>query len=66
MSTANTLKIISGAITVINGLISLTENSAKYRQMVANAIAEGRDVSEAELDSLESSAREAIARAGED
>lgn len=66
MSTAATLKTISGAISVINGLISLTENSAKYRQMVANAIAEGRDISEAELNALENSAREAIARAGED
>lgn len=66
MSSAAVLNTLVGAIGVINGLISLSENSARYRKMVADAVAEGRDLSIEDLDTLEKEAVEAIAEARKD
>jgi hypothetical protein len=63
MQSVVVLKTIAGAIGVLNGLISLSENSAKYRNIVANAVAEGRDLSIEELDTLETEAIQAIKEA---
>lgn len=63
MNSVAVLKTLTGAVSLINGLISLSENSAKYRQMVANAVADGRDITVEELDSLEAEARQAIEEA---
>lgn len=56
----NSLVAVQAAITIINSLIVLGNNSEKFRQLVANAIAEGRNISAKELDSLAESAYKAI------
>lgn len=66
MSTTNTLAIISSTISVLNGLISLSENSSKYREMVAKAIAGGENLSEEQLADLKQDALDAIAEARKD
>lgn len=40
---------ISHYLTILNGLISASAHTEEYRQMVAKAIAEGRDISNEEL-----------------
>lgn len=65
-NTAATLGIIAKAIAVVNGLINLSENAEKYRKVVAQAIAEGRDITDQELDQFRSDAAEAIAEARKD
>lgn len=66
MSTETTLKAISAGITIVNSLISISENSAKYRQMVTEAISEGRDLSEEDLAELREEAQSAINEARKD
>ena len=65
MST-QTLAIVAKTIGVLNGLISLTANAQQYRAAIADAIKEGRDLTEDELDILESQAYDAIAEARKD
>lgn len=66
MSGATTLKMISSGIAILNGLISMTAESEKYRALVSNAVSEGRDVSEDELDSIRDDALDAIEQAKQD
>ena len=61
-----TLSLVTGTIAVLNGLLLLSENGAKYRARVAAAIAENRDLTVEELDDLKQDAIDAIAKARED
>lgn len=66
MSTATTLNIITSGINVLNGIIELSENSSKYRKMVADAISENRELSFEDLEVLRNDAQDAINRARQD
>jgi hypothetical protein len=52
--------LVIQALTLLNTLISLTSDSQKYRDIIAKSIAEGRDITETELDESESAAFAAI------
>jgi hypothetical protein len=54
---------ISNALALINGLISASAHTEEYRQMVAKAIAEGRDISDEELASVAKRIEESLAEA---
>lgn len=45
----STSRDISNALTLLNLAIAAVENSDTYRRVVAQAVAEGRDISDAEL-----------------
>lgn len=59
----NSLIVIQAAITIINGLIVIGNNSAKFRALVAKAVAEGRNISAEEIKELEQSAIDSIRNA---
>ena len=52
--------IIIQAVTLINALIDLLNVSKEYRDTIAKAIAEGRQITESELDAAVESAQAAI------
>ena len=54
---------ISNALALINGLISASAHTEEYRQMVAKAIAEGRDISDEELEAVAKRVGDALAQA---
>lgn len=64
-STAATLKVLTGAISLIDAALSLAGNAQKYRAMVGRAIAEGRDLTAAELAELHADAQASIDQLGE-
>lgn len=62
--TADAVLVISRLITAIDAAIRLAGNSQKYREIVAKAVAEGRPLTESELDALRDDAQAAIDRLG--
>jgi hypothetical protein len=54
---------VSSTLAVINGLISASAHTEEYRQMVAKAIAEGRDISDEELAAVANRIEGALAEA---
>lgn len=62
MSSAGTLLVVTRAVTLLNAAITLAGNSKKYRALIAKAINENRDITDAELSQLASDAQEAIDR----
>lgn len=58
------LQVINGAISVIDAALMLAGNAQKYRAVVARAIAEGRDLTDAELAELRADAQAAVDRLG--
>lgn len=61
---ADAALLVSRILTVLDAAIQMTGNAAKYRQIVGQAIAEGRDLNDAELDALRDDARAAVDRLG--
>jgi hypothetical protein len=59
-STATTLMVLSQAVALLNAAVMLAGNSEKYRTLIANAVAEGRDITEGELKGLSDDAQSAI------
>jgi hypothetical protein len=47
-------------VSLLNAGLTLAANSQKYRDMVANAVREGRDLSPEELESLRNDAQTAV------
>lgn len=62
MDAANVINIV----TAITQLLSALDIDKHLRYKIANAVAEGRDLTEAELDELIDSAQSAIDKARED
>lgn len=62
---SDSLLLVSRLLSAMDIAIRLSENSAQFRAMVAQAIAEGRDLSDEELATLRNDARAAIDRLGE-
>jgi hypothetical protein len=54
---------ISSALALINGLISASAHTEEYRQMVAKAIAEGRDINDEELAAVATRVQDELAAA---
>lgn len=61
-SAGEALILINHLVTLMDSFIKLTGNSQKYRDLVANAIAEGRDLTNDELEQLRRDAQEALYR----
>jgi hypothetical protein len=61
-STATTLLVITRGIALLNAAILLAGNSEKYRALIAKAVSEDRDITEAELQQLSDDADDAIER----
>jgi hypothetical protein len=59
-SAVTTLMVLSQAVTLLNAAVLLAGNSEKYRALVANAVAEGRDITNSELEQLSDGAQSAI------
>lgn len=60
MSSASTLVVVTQAVSLLNAAITLAGNSEKYRNLIATAVAEGRDITDDELAELRNDAQEAI------
>ena len=61
---ADVLLIVSRLITVLDSAITLSGNSEKFRKLVADAVAEGRDLSYEELHELRKDAQNAVDKLG--
>lgn len=59
-------EVIIKSISLINSIISLLKVSKDYRETIAQAILEGRDITEQELDDAEAAAQKAIDNALKD
>ena len=59
-SVAGALTIITRSIALLNAAIVLTGNSEKYRELVARAVNENRDITDLELQRLARDAEDAI------
>jgi hypothetical protein len=59
-STVTTLLVISRVVSLLNAALILAGNSEKYRALIASAVAEGRDITEEELEHLSADAQSAI------
>lgn len=59
---ADAALLVSRLITALDAAIQFAGNSQKYREVVARAVAEGRDLNEFELDALRDDAQAAINR----
>lgn len=55
-----TLLLISRLLSALDIAIQATENAAQYRELIGRAIAEGRDLTDAELAELRTGARASI------
>lgn len=60
--TAQALLVVTRLISAVNAVITLAGNSQKYRDLIAKAIAENRDLSDDELLQLRKDAQGAIDR----
>lgn len=60
MNSLEIATLLTRVISLVNSSMLLVENSQKYRDLVANAIREGRDLNSAELDILHSDAQTAV------
>lgn len=61
---ADAALVVSRLLTALDAAIQLAGNSQKYRELVASAVAEGRDLTDTELDTLRDDAQAAIDRLG--
>ncbi|MAL97159.1 MAG: hypothetical protein CL583_01795 [Alteromonadaceae bacterium] len=59
---ADALLIIARLLSAMDAAIVLAGNSQKYRELIANAVKEGRDLSQDELEALRTAAQDAIDR----
>lgn len=59
---ADVALVVSRLLTALDAAIQLAGNSQKYRELVSRAFAEGRDLTDAELDALRDDAQAAIDR----
>lgn len=64
-NTASTLAAITQALALVDTLIALSGNEKRFRAMVSRAVAEGRPLSEEELDGLRDEAESAVTRLGD-
>jgi len=60
MNSLEIATLLTRVISLVNSSMLLVENSQKYRDLVANAIREGRDLNSAELGILHSDAQTAV------
>ena len=60
MNAAQVAVVLSQMVSLLNPGLTLAANSQKYRDMVANAVREGRDLSPEELESLRNDAQTAV------
>ncbi|MGO1500828.1 MAG: hypothetical protein ACTHWH_06045 [Marinobacter sp.] len=60
MNAGSVALILSQMVSILNASVALAHNSQKYRDLVANAVREGRDLSQDELASLREDAQEAV------
>ena len=60
MNPAQAAVVLSQMVSLLNAGLTLAANSQKYRDMVANAVREGRDLSPEELESLRNDAQTAV------
>ena len=60
MNPAQVAVVLSQMVSLLNAGLTLAANSQKYREMIAKAISEGRDLSPEELDSLRNDAQAAV------
>lgn len=61
---ADAALLVARLISAIDAAIRLAGNGQKYREIVAKAVAEGRPLTEFELDALRDDAQAAIDRLG--
>lgn len=62
---ADALLLVNRLLSAMDIALRLSENSDKYRAVVANALAEGRDLTDAELAELRRDAQDAVDRLGD-
>lgn len=62
---ADALLLVNRLLSAMDIALRLSENSDKYRAVVANALAEGRDLTDAELAELRRNAQDAVDRLGD-
>jgi len=60
MNPAQVAIVVSQMVSLLNAGLTLAANSQKYRDMVAKAVSEGRDLSPEELASLRIDAQTAV------
>jgi len=60
MNAAQVAVVLSQMVSLLNAGLVLSANSQKYRDLVANAVSEGRDLSPDELESLRADAQKAV------
>ena len=60
MNPAQVAVVLSQMVSLLNTGLTLAANSQKYRNMVADAVREGRDLSPEELESLRNDAQKAV------
>jgi len=60
MNAAQVAVVLSQMVSLLNAGLVLSANSQKYRDLVANAVKEGRDLSPEELESLRNDAQTAV------
>ena len=60
MNAAQVAVVLSKMVSLLNAGLVLSANSQKYRDLVANAVSEGRDLSTEELESLRADAQTAV------
>jgi len=53
-------RLVQGALTALNVALGVAHASEKYRAVVAQAVAQGRDVSDAELEQASADAEAAL------
>lgn len=64
MSTSESLLLVTRLLSAIDVALRIAGNNQKLRDLVAAAVAEGRDLSPAELNQLRADAQAAIDRLG--
>ena len=60
MNPAQAAVVLSQMVSLLNTGLTLAANSQKYRDMVADAVREGRDLSPEQLESLRNDAQKAV------
>ena len=60
MNSLEIATLLTRIISLVNSSMYLVENSQKYRELVAQAISEGRDLTSDELEALRDDAQTAV------
>jgi len=60
MNSLEIATLLTRVISLVNSSMYLVENSQKYRELVAQAISEGRDLTSDELEALRDDAQTAV------